>query len=47
MQLSGHAPSMRSAREIDGFSTTDQHFFGIAAAQRARTSERSMIDHRD
>ena len=40
------AASMHSARPIGRFGSTDQHFLGIAAAQRAGPAERAMVDHR-
>src|SRR3984893_12968479 len=45
-EFANDAASMHPARPIDRLGPTDQHFLGIAAAQRAGSAERAMVDHR-
>jgi hypothetical protein len=46
-QFSLDAAPTHPAGDIDRLRATDQHFLGIAAAQRASPTERTVIDDRD
>ena len=43
--VAGYAAQMHTPRQINGLSSADQHLLRIAPAQRARSTERAMIDN--
>ena len=45
-EFANDAASMHPAHPIGRFGPADQHFLGIAAAQRASPAERAMVDNR-
>src|SRR5262245_38699589 len=45
-QITSNAVPVHPARPIGGLGPADQHLLGIAAAQRAGSAERAMVDNR-